>query len=249
MCTTCLTIEKVIQRALALQLVIDRGWSEYNISNHVDEENTKDFIEFASSWSGKNGISEWLTEREKRLWDKQAGDLNIKEAAYCTWQTEALVPLLWALGLKETMPDYAEHAEEDHHKLLHFGQDYPLKKILEDIDAAEDACLQKMTAEIKTQAELYKLVCWRCAEYLYNNRKINMNVEPMGVFGENIHKAVALLPLDAEGELLVRHASLAFDQMNENDVQKINLLAQNRLHALNWLIGQDENWDAYAMGE
>lgn len=246
---SCLTIKNVIQRALALQMMIDRGWTEYNIANHSDEKNTKDFREFVLEWSSRYGIPCWLTEKEKSIWDKQTGGLTTQEAAFCTWRMEALVPLLWALGLKDAMPHYAEHAEDDHHKLLHFGQEYPLEKILKDIDGEEDGCLQKKASEIEAQAELYKLVRWRCSQYLYNHGKMNMHTEPVRVFGEDIRQTIAMLPLDEEGELLVKRSSLGFDQMSDNEVKILELIAENRLQALNWLLGQDVQWDGIATEE
>jgi hypothetical protein len=240
------SILTVIQRAIALQLIIDRGWTEHHLLNGDDNE--KDIMEMTREtvlkWKESSGISQWLSDKEKRIWEKRIGELNQSEIAFCTWQLESLVPLLWALGLIDTLPKFSTPAEDRYYDILHFTEDKPVEKIVKDMSNKSLEDLFRKSAEIEVQSNLYMLVNWCCTEFLVRkNKRINMNEVPKQIFGEWINQAVTLLPINKKGDLIVERYNLVLKEMRKHDVMIIRMMAEHRQHALNWLLGEGENWD------
>lgn len=245
--TTKPTAGDVARRALALQLITDRGWGDnyMQTSPFMKRVRIKRVRKDVLNWAQREGIPEWLSPVEKKTWDQPFGKLSMEDRAFATWQLESLVPLTWALGVRDGMPEFSAPAKDNHYSALYFLKENPVGRILADTGLEPGGReLARSAEEIQTLTDAYMLCHWRAIERLLGDKKpVNMAETAPRIFGDSIKPAVALLPLTKKGDLVIEQQSLRISDVSKGDLSVFDKLFTARQKALNWLTGYEADWD------
>ena len=241
------TAQDVAQRALALQLIVDRGWSDYTIQTQswFRRLRVRSVRKRILAWDKREHISHWVTPEEKKVWDQPFGELSKVDREFATWRLEAIVPLAWAIGLRPELPEFSAHVEDKHYGCLRFCKRTPVKTILatQGLDPYTDRLLRTPEA-IELQANVYLLHSWRAKELLNGNKKrVDLLEAAPRIFGEWITDALALLPLNRNGELVMERYRLVIPELRKRELVMVQNVFEGRLRAFKWLSGENPDWD------
>lgn len=237
----------VVRRALALQLIVDRGWSDNNIQAGplLRRQKVKKVRKKILKWDEQEHISKWLSPKEREIWDQPLGRLSEEDRAFATWQLESLVPIVWALGLRSELPEFSEYVKDDHYSDLQFCKPTPVETILSSLALDPDSDrLSRTPEEIEIYTNVYLLLNWRAIELVLGNKKrVDIRETAPRIFGEWIADVVALLPLTDKGELVVEHHRLIITELRKRELALVQRVFEARQKAFNWLSGDDPDWD------
>ncbi len=240
--------DKIAQRAIALQLIVDRGWSDHSIQKEswIRRRKTKKVQRVIEKWDDQEHVAEWLTPKEREIWGQPFGTLSQEDQSLAKWQLESLVPLVWALGIRSELPEFSLPAKDEHYNILKFGRPKPVESILSSkgLTAQADK-LSRSPAEIELQAKAYLLLNWRVKELRLNRKKrVDLREAVPRVFGSWAEDALDLLPLSNKGELVIDRWQLIITELTKRELNEVEIIFEKRQKALNWLSGENPDWDA-----
>ncbi|MCW7494762.1 DUF4272 domain-containing protein [Leptospira sp. 2 VSF19] len=238
---------EVIKRILALQLLSDRGWKEVDFqSDKISLKEKNDSIKIFNKlkkWATDEKITSYLTKNEYEKYNKDLGTLKIEEYAELTWQIEKLIPLLWAIGGINELPEFSMQCQKEYYDDLFFFKPEPIKLINKKYLTSEKNLIRSNN-EIELYNDAYMLYNWRCKEILLGNKKrINIKAEIPKFFGNEISDAFNLLPLEKNGDIFVETLSLIITELNKTELSLVQKLVEYRQYAFIWLSGAEKDWE------
>ena len=241
------TAEEVIHRALALQLIVDRGWSDVQVQKGSSKERQKlkRIRTQILDWTKKEELTQYLSKIETKIWKQPFGKLSDEDRAYTTWQLESLIPLAWAIGLRKELPEYSAPGTDNHYPALEFCKPDPILSILSSQDLTGNSeQLARTPEEIELYTNAYLLLNWRAREIALGNKKrINIRESAPALFGKWVGDAVSILPLDKKGEIIINQLSLIITELNKRELFLVQRTFELRQKAFNWLSGDHYDWD------
>lgn len=230
-------------RALCLGALITRAELETAFRDNPGpgiDESLKRMIDSVGDWLAGTGLGRQLSDEEGRLLAKPAGSWSEEEASEAAWRTEALSALLWALGVAEAAPRYdAEFA--DAKALERLG-------LMKPIDGFLRRAGLRPPEEIAREREVAAL--WDLRAKIERIVREMPEVQPPG--GQTFPEVVVLMVRQAYAEGLIAQTveddlpafGKPYRQLSEEELRRATNIASERLHALNWLRSQAEDWDA-----
>lgn len=147
------------------------------------------------------------------------------------WDFEAAVVLQWALGLDEHLPPW--DTEGERHGATQEFFDFPDPSSWHPILTLRDP------AEVEHMAQSYEARYWRIR---------SMDREPDHQYGRKLMGRAKLLgqvDLAPDGDLALSDGT-SIVNADEDRLSVVTSIVIERLHALNWLAGQDPDWDMIA---
>jgi hypothetical protein len=165
------TAEQVARRCLVLMAVVAAGHKKPRAK--------------IRAWLRKEGLMKELTPQEKRL--LASPTLSLRQRVWATWRVEALVPLLWSIGMRPRMAK--PKSTVDPRKLL-----IPLYQPTSDF--VQRATLRSKKDLDRANMEIYE-THWAVRDAEINGKKIPGRVHP-GIVQERHHALNWLLNFDGE---------------------------------------------------
>jgi hypothetical protein len=168
----------------------------------------------------------WLTPWDREVLLKPVMTLTERECIQGSWASENVAVLLWALSREELLPYDRK-----------FDSEICLDLVYADTKVAEFA--QESTlrdpSELELQALTTETVFWRL--------RVGSDTENIDYAKKLMRRATILghLPALIEDDLPIRGKPCS--RANPADFQEVVSIASERLRALNWLMGQEKNWD------
>jgi len=228
------TPEAVAARCIVLAALIRRLSIESLASDRNDEGLSGEAFDLRA-WLRSENIWDSLGDREIAFLDRPLGDLDDDQMASVAWQAEGLATLGWALGLAELSP---------------LGDLRQVEAVLELVPSPWDATAawignaglrsEPVVARERDRAELFE---WRAS--IEAPRRIATGPERTE-YDEAIADVASEvegtgLAVVANGDLLIADIPLA--SLQDDMLERLMALAEERLRALNWLCGFGDSWD------
>jgi hypothetical protein len=227
-------------RALCLGALITRGEIEHNLRTQDDDDHREEFERDSadlSAWANTQDVSHYLSEHEKELFARPAGEWTRQEIINAGWRTEGLGCLLWALSLLEEIPPY--DVKFNMQLLLdETGIGQNTRAFLQCVSLRPISCLEH-------SREVAELWHWRSRT---NRLERNHVSGPMGAgFTGMLRQAVERAFYQQDIPRPIRGDFPAFGkpyaELTSDEYSRITSTAYERHHALNWLCGYTRNWD------
>lgn len=195
-----------------------------------------------------NKVKDWLKSEqlwdaspaaERRLLGARLGHMGPQEVINATWRAEALVVLLWALRLAESIPPYDTKTDLD--------------AAFDSIGLLEETGTFVVNARLRGSCELCRardtaeLWHWRARTYQIQGEP-DRHSSRFGKSKEEIVRVVATKAQDDDIFVAIDGDFPAFGEAyRKATVEEWRLLqsiAVERHHGLNWLCNMDEDWDS-----
>ncbi len=173
-------------------------------------------------------LSSDATSREIDRHKAEIGAYTSQERVNDWWDQEAAVVLQWALGMSENLPAWDTYGEWDERTDELFDLADPLNWQLGRTLRSPD--------EIESIAQSYEARYWRIRDMNRGDpayaRKLMGRAHQLGQ-----------VELASDGELAFSDGSSVIDG-DDDKLSIVTSIVIERLHALNWLCGQDSDWDS-----
>ena len=226
---------EVAERLLVLGAVCRRAFLEAEPEDVADDLDAERFD--LAAWLRSEGLEDAATPSERRFLATRVGRLDPEQAAAASWQTEAMVPLGWALGLIEAMPPYDRVADPT--------------PLLATVPAPWDATAPfrqaaalRDEAAIVAERERAELWFWRAetAELLVRAAG-RERTDLLAAVRDVAHDAVdaGVLPALAGDDFPAWDRP--YRDLDSAALDEVGAVATERLRALNWLCGFGASWD------
>src|SRR5207245_1634446 len=231
--------DKVAQRALCLEALLVRESLEESINVKTPSAGAS-VLELSgrlNSWLAKEGISIYLSPREKDLVAKPLGSWTTEEIVTASWRSEALGVILWALSSIERVPPY--------------DTEFPKSQILARVDlgARSNGFAAKIRLkpprDVSQERNIAELWHWRARTAELQRKGVG---PPAGwtfqqVIAQSARQAyqnrLISKPLEDDFSLFGK----SYARLSEEEYHKAASISLERHFALNWLCGYSENWD------
>ncbi len=226
--------EEVAARCIVLAALIRRLSIESLASDRNDDGLSGEAYDLRV-WLQTENLWDRLGATEVALLDRPLGRLDDDEMASVAWQAEGLAALGWGLGLAELPP---------------LGDLSQVEPVLELVPSPWDATAawignaglrpEPVVAHERDRAELFE---WRAS--IEAPRRIATGPERTE-YDEAIADVASEvggtgLAVVANGDLLIADIPLA--SLQDDMLERLRALAEERLRALNWLCGFGDSWD------
>lgn len=229
--------EEVLKRIMCLVCFSDRCALEYNVLDGirhslVERENQRQLI---LDWCKRLDYYESYTEKEKRLMETPIVREKNNEALWDLHDYECIEPLLWSMGLVDSLTGYDDYVLTDLHPPLQIGPDHTLQKLI-------DSCKDVPLAEIEKHREIAMLWYWRCLEARGGSGTTNYTEAIKSVFGEkelDCLKGYEAFNIE-KGDFFVRGKRIA--RLNEGELARLEIMSERRFYAFEWLFSE-EDWE------
>jgi hypothetical protein len=217
------SIERVKLRLMVLAANGARVFAE-NMFLESPEEWTENIAELRA-YVNTELVSE-LTADEKARHDAPAGAWSESDLLQDSWDREATAPLLWALGIQER---------------THWQHDRPIWDEIFDWPEMKtwrpEAKLLSLD-KIDDEQRMYEAIYWRIrAREGESKSHIDYVRKLMGRSAKLKHITIA-----SDGDL-ANLEGVSVSSWNESFMNHTTSLVMERMQALNWLIGQESDWD------
>ena len=227
----------ILTRAIVLLCVSDRSFLEAETlgSKSYTCEQREEQRNRIYSWLKKTGYLQYMTQQEITLFEEAVGGFNSTEIFNCRFQYEAIVVLLWALGLRD-MPNYSCFLEEDFHDILKIGTGHNL-------DILMNTCQLRPEEEIALQTEVAMLWHWRAIEMgqVPKDGKSWSDCIKL-IFGDEYEAVLRHIPQASQSphDFLVGETPVS--KLNKTEQGMLDIIAYWRHHAFEWIMS-DDAWD------
>jgi hypothetical protein len=226
--------EEVAERCIILAALIRRLSIESLASDRNDEGLSGDAFDL-HAWLQNENLWDSLGNAEVTFLERPLGHLDDDEMAFVAWQAEGLASLGWSLGLAELQP---------------LGELRQVQAVLELVPSPWDAAAawignaglrpEPDIARERDRAELFE---WRAS--IEAPRRVATGPERTE-YDEAIADVASEvegtgLAVVANGDLLITDSPLA--SLQDDTLDRLTALAEERLRALNWLCGFGDAWD------
>jgi hypothetical protein len=217
------SVKRVVERSLVLACLSCRGAIEQDAGN----PNAEQFRGRVFEWLKQSGAEREVESAERAILLTPLGKLSKEQHAFATWQAEGLVVLAWALYLAG-LPSYENRAAA--------------KQIADSVGWLTDKASKlnqsarlRPTAEVQILADKLFALDWRLADF--QQRKTSMDFQDFA-------KTAWFGPLNVEG-LRFANGDLSIGGMPISKASEATrgicrLIAINRRHTAEWLLGQTE---------
>jgi hypothetical protein len=225
---------EVAVRCIALASLIRRLSIESLAAERMDDGLAGDAFDLRA-WLQSERLWETLTIFEVSALDRPLGDLTDDELATMAWQAEGLASLGWALGLSELAP----LGELSHVEAV-------LTLVPSPWDATgkwRDEASLRPEPEIAHERDRAELFEWRIG--VEGPRRASTGserAEYVAAIAEVASEAEASGLADVlQGDVMI--AGVPPSSLDANALERLAILAEERLRAMNWLCGFGDSWD------
>jgi hypothetical protein len=226
---------QVVDRLLSLIALANRVAleSQHEYSNE-DLEARFDLI----AWLVDARAIDELSNFERGVLEARLGYLSEAERERLIFSLESALPLAWALGLVDRSPSLPESTEGGDllPALPEPGQDVGNFRQAGQLVTEEDAAVQRELAEIWL---------WRLSvERDRRDEERAGTMETLEIIYETVDEALAAgyeLVTSADGDFALYNTSVR--ELRPDQIDFASMIAEARLHALNWLCGYGASWD------
>ena len=229
--------DEVGARIVVLATVYRRLFLEMPTSQSLLQEDPEAERFDLRAWLDQESLTRQATAEELRLIETPVGRLSPDGVAAALWAGEALAALAWAAGLAEipSSPAPANLAPVLDQIPAPWGAVAPFK----------DAIELRGEEEIARERERAELWLWRAnIEQDRREAKGKARSELTGLIREVTREAAeaGLISQPENEDFSVD--GVAVTALDRDRIEEIAAIAGARLHALNWLCGFGESWDA-----
>lgn len=230
--------DEIMKRAVCLLLFADRCALEDNIFDGIrrsleERENQRKTI---IQWLQLKQYYGYLTIKEKEIIETPViKKINMK-ARLCHNDYECIEPLLWSLGLVDTLHNYDGFVLDNLHTPLIIGAKHS-------IDILDKSCNCRPVDIIEKYREISMLWYWRCLELRRDmSKKIDCLNAIRNIFGDEYIKML----IDYEyfdnnkGDFIVKGKPV--DSLSDQEITMLEVIAERRFYAFEWLCS-DADWD------
>ncbi len=232
--------DEIGRRLVALGAVLTRVGLESNAPVGGAAEDIADAEEERFdllAWLRSEIVIDSLSLSERALLEAPVGSLPFETVAGFSWQAERFAVVAWTTSLVDALPDIHQEADIN----------APLAVVPTPWDNVSGftATLELRTDE-ELAAELERAEIWLWRAETEEARRIASRDE-LAEIAEAIAEVVAegvetgLLERAPDGDFFVGGKS--FHRLSEDARARIAVIASERLRALNWLRGAEDDWD------
>ncbi len=230
---------EVAERCIILAALIRRLSIEALAETVADEHLAGEAFDIRS-WIQTEGLWERLTGFEIAFLDRPVGLLEDADMAAMAWQVEGLVAVGWALGLTN-LPDLGDlNSVESIVKSV----PGPWAKIGPWLRSTSP----QAEIEIARERDRAEILVWRIQIETPRRRAT-------GLEERDYTRAIADVVREATSAGLMAEAdqrdfsigSRAVTAHDDEEIERLTALAEERLRALNWLCGFGDSWDRVAL--
>ena len=229
--------EEIFARAVILFCLYERCGVEQDTFNGVKytkaqrEEHRKTIFR----WLDLKKYIGYLTENEKYLFSLPVDHADKRAIIELSYQYESIRPLLWAIGMVDSLLDYSEYDEEAYNDILQIGAAHDRTKIV-------DKCSLRTRDEIIIETHKSMLWHWRAIESRSMiEQDIDLTLTKM--FGIEIEDALKQIQFTqtTPKDFLVNVQPVY--KLNGDSQWKLKTIALWRHHAFEWIVGEDD-WES-----
>jgi|GEM_PF-220918 len=232
-----------ISRIYALTAVTGRAWIEENWAtknalSRIFSTRTKMILQVhqLNDWMQSQLVTECLSGEEKSLLSIGPGNWDRQMRLDGNWRVESLGVLYWAMNAFDAMPPFDTAFDKD--RITEF---LPLT-------AAKRIALTQRTLrnpnDLGRMQEVVKLWHWRLnTRRLIDEGRIDRQLPQLKVVIENAHELLCHLTGIRTGHDDFWVFNKPFNQLSPLEMHLLTSITIERHHAINWLCGQNPNWD------
>lgn len=227
-------VKKAVRRSIVLIAHLDRLLMENEVLDGIKrslaqrEGHRLKIIDFLK----KNGYYDELTNGEVNVLETNVGELNNFNILY--WKYESVRPILFALGLVDSLHPYDTIDRNDYRSLLMIGPQHDFKKIIEKVTLLDPA-------EMEIQKEISMLWHWRAIEANGSSTAVDdWKSAITKSFGNDYEKISSRLSF-VKGDFALKKKPVR--SLPKEKVQELLLIAENRQRSFEWLVDQSVSWD------
>lgn len=236
----------IAYRALCLGALVMRGEFEQVVQKSEDSEVVEaheDLIERLADWLVDEGVSQYLSPNEKRLFEKSAGSWTEQELIDASWRSEALGVILWTLSVLDSLPPYDTVFTQP--EVIN-----PLKLLGPTTEFLWRARLRP-PEEVAKACDIADLWVWRSRIAAMQKGGLLLPEgwsfpQVIKTIAEKAHESGAISQL-AEGDLPI--LGKPYTELSEDEYMHVTSIATERQLALDWVIGHAETWDQVTDGQ
>ena len=238
------SINQIIGRAENLLCVVDRCGLENEICSvkyyTVKQREKQRLIIY--DWLKLNNYIQFMTSSERRLFEKKVGNPLIKYTCHKKFfESEAIEPLLWTLGLIKKLSSYEKYT-------LTSSKDFDQvhSKLKVDVPNTHQELLREVIVQnekdILLQNQIAMLWYWRAIEgNKPMSKKIYTPKKVLDVFGSGYEDAIKYIfsePSQRDFKVGKKYVY----ELNFKEVQHLYKRAKWRYYAFEWLLSEDD-WE------
>jgi hypothetical protein len=227
---------KVGKRLIILAAVQRRGFLQEEAANDALGDETEEERFDIMAWLQQEGVSDALEPFERELIETNVGLLDEFDEVVCYDGTQRSVALAWYLNLIPEIPPYDEpELPPGYLDLVPSPWDSTATWL--------DGLTTRTIDELSRARELAEIWYWRSNIELERREATSKNRAPIErTILEAATEAmnVGLISELASGDFPLSHGHIT--QASADTLDTIDILAEQRLHALNWLSGFGESW-------
>ncbi len=243
------TIDEIIGRAENLLCITDRCGLEERVcagERHTRKERDRQRL-VIYKWLQDNDYTRYMTETEKELFDQPVGNPFRRKIFHSKFfESEAIEPLLWTLGLTKKLSPYDRYAftnwQENNEMHLKLKTNVPdtHQKLL------KKAVLQD-EGKIALRDEIAMLWHWRAIEGKNPIfRKASVKEIVMETFGGEYREALDIILKNQKEKQDFAVAGKYVYQLHSTELQHLYKRTKWRYHAFEWVL-TEEDWDAVSL--
>ncbi|MGH2614015.1 MAG: DUF4272 domain-containing protein [Thermomicrobiales bacterium] len=225
----------VAQRCIILAALIRRLSIETSASSTHDVELDGDAFDL-KAWLQTEGIWDRLTAFEADFLRRPVGQLSEDEIATVAWQAEGLATLGWSLGLVDALPP---------------GELGDAARVLHVVPAPWDQTRQWLrgvalrsepdVADERDRAEIFE---WRIGlEGPRRVASVPLQREYAQAIADVAQEAIAAGLIEGAGDDDLTIGDRLLASFDDQELERLSAIAEERLRALNWLCGFGDAWD------
>jgi len=255
------TAKEIVARSVILVCLQDRCALEEKIIGGLYYSKQHRELQRTLIWEFLNEkeYMSFLTKEEKDFFLLKLGRLKTRNVIELRYQSEAVEPLLWSLGLLNQMSDYSNWVIDDFHPLLEIRDEKreslifkgsnlrsAFEKSSHTMARVLEKCKLRSEEEILLWNKIAMLWFWRAKVYknpVFKQKKATELI--IEIFGEEYREAINLIPatLDENADFFVNVPKMKrISKLDGFEIAMLNRIASWRFHAFEWLVGQ-EAWD------
>lgn len=237
--------DEVGRRLIVLGAVLARIGLESNApvgGNAEDVEDAEEERFDLIGWLRDEGCAASISPRESMLLNAGVGRLPFEVVAESSWQAERFAALAWAAKLAGELPAFPQQANISPMMAL---VPTPWDSVSEFLAALE------LRPDEEVAAELERCDVWLWRAEIEEARRVASRSE-LAEIAEAIAEVVAegvengLMERAPDGDFLANGKS--FHRLAEHQRAATAAIASERLRALNWLRGAEDDWDNLSTG-
>jgi hypothetical protein len=229
----------VASRLLCLAALQERLKIEIDFERNASDTDPRRRLERLLDWMEDEGLRDSLSAIERTLLDRPPGLWREQEAIDVSWRHEAMVAFAWALGVLRALPPYDRQFDEA-------ADPFELPLLLPARGFLERAAMLP-AAELAKARDTAEVWMWRARTWSLMNKPGHRANLPDGMTFEQIIALTAeklggdgvMEPVDGDFPALGK----AYSRLDEAEQSTLASIANERLHAFNWLCGHAVDWD------